>query len=121
MVERTRLNLAKKNTMSADKNPQVIDDYLSKEFQAVNILELFPLSSALKAHNNRFGVISKKYQPGKWRLITDLSFPDGGSVNDGINPDHCSMAYTTVDQLAARAMALGNESLLSKIDIEPAY
>ena len=34
---------------------------------------------------SRFGVISKPHQPGKWRLITDLSSPKGASVNDGIN------------------------------------
>ena len=26
---------------------------------------------------NRFGVIPKRHQPGKWRLITDLSYPHG--------------------------------------------
>ena len=38
-------------------------------------------------------------------LITDLSFPPHQSVNDGIDPDLCSLAYTTV----------------AKIDIESAY
>lgn len=34
-----------------------------------------------------FGVISKKEQPCKWRLIVDLSSSPGHSVNDGIDPD----------------------------------
>ena len=35
-------------------------------------------------HVSRFGVILKTHQPGKWRLITDLSHPQGHSINDGI-------------------------------------
>ena len=120
MEESTRLSLVKQNMLSAKKNPRVVEDYLEKETEAGNILGPFPAVSAPKTHINRFGVIPKKYQPGKWRLITDLSFPEGGSVNDGINPSLCSMAYITVD-LAARAMSLGKGSLLAKIDIKSAY
>ena len=52
---------------------------------------------------NRFGVIPKR-GVNKWRLILDLSSPDGSSVNDGIRPDLCSLAYMSVDD-AARASA----------------
>ena len=48
---------------------------------------------------NRFGVIPKGHNSGKWRLITDLSFSPGGSVNDGIDAAFCSMAYITVEDL----------------------
>jgi hypothetical protein len=37
--------------------------------------------------------IPKGHNTGKWRLITDLSFPRGQSVNDGIEPDLCSICY----------------------------
>ncbi len=107
--------------ISAEKNPQVINDYLSKELEAGNILGPFQPPAAPKAHINRFGVIPKKYQTGKWWLITDLSSPDGGSVNDGINSERCSMDYTTVDQVVARAVSLGKGVLLAKIDIKSAY
>ena len=39
---------------------------------------LGPFQASLSATDlqiNRFGVIPKGHQPGKWRLITDLSFP----------------------------------------------
>ncbi len=32
----------------------------------------------------RFGVIQKRGQTNKWRLILNLSYPSGSSVNDGI-------------------------------------
>ena len=52
---------------------------------------------------------------------TDLSSPKGFSVNDDINPAFCSLAYITVDQIAAVAASLGKGALLAKMDIESAY
>jgi hypothetical protein len=70
---------------------------------------------------NRFGVIPEGHNTGKWRLITDLSFPPGRSVNDGVDPDLCSLTYTTVDHVAEIAVSLGKGTLLAKQDIESAY
>ena len=60
----------------------------------------------------------KRHNTGKFRLTTDLSFPPDNSVNDGIDSDLCSMAYTTVDQVAAQQ---GRGALSAKVDIESAY
>ena len=67
-------------------------------------------------HINRFGV-----NTGKWRLITDLSFPPDVSVNDGIDPALCSLSYTSVELVAGVAAGLGRGALLAKTDIESAY
>ena len=69
-------------------------------------------------HINRFGVIPKGHNTGKWRLITDLSYPPEYNVNDGIYSAFCSLSDATVEQVAAVA-APG--ALLAKIDIESAY
>ena len=66
-------------------------------------------------------MIPKGHNTGKWHLITDLSYPPGESVNDGIDPDLCSLTYTTVERVAEVAARLGRGSLLAKIDIESAY
>ena len=63
----------------------------------------------------------KKNQQGKWRLITDLSSPQGHSVNDGIDPALCSLSYTSVDDAAAEILAMGRGTLLAKLDIKNAY
>ena len=68
---------ARRNMQSAGKNQQVIDEYIEKEVTKGNILGPFSKAIAPKVHINRFGVIPQKYQPGKWRLITDLSFRRG--------------------------------------------
>ena len=68
-----------------------------------------------------FGVIPKKGQPGKWRLIVDLSSPGGASVNDGINPDDFTLHYITVDQIIRLVSRLGKGALMAKFDVESAY
>ena len=64
---------------SAILNSTVIDEYLTKE-RAVGRF-IGPLSPEVVSC---FGVIPKGHIPRKWRLITDLSYPPGLSVNDGI-------------------------------------
>lgn len=69
----------------------------------------------------RYGVIPKIQQPGKWRLILDLSSPDGASVNDGIDLDQCSIAFATVDAAIEKIVELGRGALMAKVDVEHAY
>ena len=115
------LESAVQNMASARKHPTVIDDYLRKEVDSMNILGPFPSTSAPAVHINHFGVTPKKHQPGKWRLITDLSFPEGSSVNDAIEKPLCSLKYISVEQVAEKAVQLGRGSLIAKIDIKSAY
>ena len=92
----------------------MIQEYLKKEKHDGGIIGPFPLQGMAGVHINRIGAIPKKHQPGKWRIITDLSFPDGWSVNDAISPQLCSLSYITVDEVAAVAVALGPGSLMAK-------
>ena len=106
------------NMFSAVQHPEIIDEYISKELRLGRILAT---SCHPAIHINRFGVIPKGHNSGKWRLITDLSYPPGNSVNDGIDPKHCSLQYTTVEDVAGAAAKLGRGALMAKIDIEAAY
>ena len=69
-------------------------------------------------HVSRFGVIPKTHQPGKWRLITDLSHPQGHSINNGIPPHLCSLSYVTIDDIIWNILQLGKGTMLAKIDIK---
>ena len=78
---------APRNMVSAGQHPQPIQQYLEKELEAGRIIgPLVADSLKVGIHISRFGVIPKPHQPGKWRLITDLSYPEGSSVSDGIDP-----------------------------------
>ena len=39
--------------------------------------------------------------------MVDLSSPEGASVNDGINPDLCSLTYVSVDDAARLVVEAG--------------
>ncbi len=67
------------------------------------------------------GVIPKSHQPGKWRLIVDLSHPKNRSVNDGIEKELCSLSYASVEQAVKKCLHLGHGCQLTKIDVEAAY
>lgn len=111
---------AKGNMKSAQDNPQVIRDYLATELQAGRILGPLDGEQYPYIQTSRFGVIPKS-TPGKWRLIVDLSSPEGGSVNDGIQESRCSMTYVTVADAAQGITAYGKGALMMKVDIRSAY
>ena len=110
------------NMHSANLHPEVITGYLHREISLGRMLGPFPPTfAAPELQLNRFGVIPKGHNSGKWRLIPDLSFPPGKSVNDGVDPTLCSLTYTTVDQVAEIIANLGGAALMAKVDIESAY
>ena len=47
------------------------------------------VSHSPMTQKNLIGLIPKPHQPGKFRLIVDLSAPVGSSVSDGIALDLC--------------------------------
>ena len=108
------------NMLSAAQFPQVIDDYLLQEL-ALERVAIVPQDWAPNVHTSPFGVIPKKHKPGKWRLILDLSSPTGLSVNDGIDKDHCSLSYTSIDEVVKCIISQGCGAMLAKIDIKQAY
>ena len=75
---------ARKNMRSALENSEVVSAYLAEEKRRGVLLGPFERGEVPGVHLNRFGVIPKSSQPGKWRLIVDLSHPEGRSVNDFI-------------------------------------
>ena len=85
---------------STTLRPLVIPEYIANELARARMLGPFPSSWKNRFHVNRFGLIPKGHNTGKYRLITDLCFPRGASVNDGIDPALTSLSYITVDSVA---------------------
>ena len=102
---------AKVNMKSASDNLEVVDRYIEREVQVrVNHR---PGRSQGVAYNpdSCFGVIPKNH---KWRLLEDLSHPEGASINEGIELELCTMRHTSVDEAMARVCALGARAQLAK-------
>ena len=92
--ESTHLKSAKANCPSALKQPSIIDEYLAKEVSLGRVFGHTAIPPIESLQVSRFGVIPKK--DGGWRLILDLSFPFGHSVNDGINKEEFTLTYSKV-------------------------
>lgn len=74
-----------------------------------------------RVHTSPIGLIPKLAQPGKFRLIMDLSAPAGHSVNDGIPPELCLLSYASVDEAACLLRHYGVGTLMAKLDLRSAY
>ena len=91
---------------SKTEHPEIFRELLATECALGHMLGSFSdldQRFLLQCHINKFGVIPKT-QYWKWRLITDLSYPPGESVNDGIEAEICSLVHTSVDQVTSVAV-----------------
>ena len=51
----------------------------------------------------------------------DLSHLAGHIINDGIEPELCSLTYALIDDAAATVTELGRGTMLTKLDLENVY
>ena len=89
------------------ENQQVIREYLDVERKQGVLFGPFERSEVPEVNYSRFGVIPKSNQPGKWRLIVDLSHPEGRSVNDEISGKLCSLQYMRMEEVVRKLLKLG--------------
>ena len=115
------LRSARRNKPSAHAHPAVIDEYLANEVSLGRVAGPFASPPFPFLHVSSFRVMPKKGQPGKWRLIMDLSSPAGASVNDSINPDEFTLQYISVNQIIRMVSQFGRGALMAKFDVEAAY
>ena len=94
---------ARRNISSAEQSPNVVQKYLAKK-KALGRVNVVNPEDCGPIHINCFGVIPKKHQSGKWRLIVDLSHLRGASINDGVDPQLCSLSYTSVEAAATKVL-----------------
>ena len=113
---------ASSNLHSALANARVVQEYLDKEISLGRIIGPVPPAYVpVGTQLSPFGVIPKSGQPGKWRLIVNLSSPEGASVNAGIDSELCSLHYLHLDQVVQEIRKLGRGAKMAKMDIESAY
>ena len=110
-----------RNLPGALLHPEVVEDYIKEELIHHRFCGPYPAAISPWVHISRFGVIPKNRQPGKWRLIVDLSHPTGHSVNDGIPSPLCSLSYISVDDAVQNIIKIGRGALLAKVDIKSAF
>ncbi len=63
----------------------------------------------------------KRAGTDKIRVIHDLSFPPGQSINDHIDPEMYTLQYITVDMVAQRCASYSQPGWLAKSDLSNAF
>lgn len=81
---------------SAAERPQVVKEKLAKEISLGRIAGPFHKRPFINLQCSPIGLVPKR-QPNTFRLIHHLSFPEGQSVNDFIDPKLCAVHFASFD------------------------
>ena len=107
-----------RNHPSSRSNSAVVESYIATELELGRLLG--PVSQDM-VHSSPIGLVPQACQPSRWRMIVDLSYPPGQSVNDGIAPELCSIQYTSIDEAVRIILCMGVGTNLVKIDLKDVY
>ena len=121
--EQFQFNTECVNHPSAVNFPSDVDTYFKKETKHKAIVG--PCDNIpFPVHYSP--LLSRPKEGDTRRIIVNMSFPYGASVNDNINNNEYDgvdfdLRYPTVDDIVKSVQELGNEVLLSKIDVSRAF
>ena len=108
-----------KNHNSALTQPKLIEKYIKKEIEAGRILG--PFDSPPKIfHCAPIGLVPKK-DKDQFRVIHDLSYPPGQSVNDYIPPEKTAVSYDSVYDAIYMLASVADAAFMAKTDIQNAF
>ena len=109
-----------KNHKSAIENQGKVYEKLAKESLLNRIAGPFKTPPLKNLVCSPLGLVPKNV-PGKFRLIHDLSFPKGNSVNSLIPQENSTVKYDGIDTVIQLVKQFGCHCKLSKCDIEDAF
>ena len=114
------------NHSSAVRNPLQIKNYLDTELSHCTVMGPFTQAPFQDWFRTNPMLTRSKRDSDKLRVILDLSFPLGHSVNAGIpscqlDGSDFKLRLPTIHQLAAKIVALGRGCHLYKVDLSRAY
>lgn len=107
------------NHNSALTNPTAVYEKLAKESLAGRIAGPFKKPPFKDLVCSPLGLVPKS--DGKYRLIHDLSFPKGHSVNSDIPIENSAVSYDSIDHIIRLVKINGYGALMAKTDIENAF
>ena len=113
------------NHTSATQFPLDVDAYIEEECGYGTLLGPFKENPIVDCHTSPF-MTRNKPNSDRRRVIIDLSWPIGASVNAGIDKDTYlnspfALTFPTVDDIASQLKRLGRGALLYKIDVSRAF
>ena len=113
------------NHSSANEFPADVDAYIDEECRYGAILGPFHVNPIVNVYNPPF-MTRNKPNSDRRRVIIDLSWPLGSSVNSGIDKNTYldtpfSLTFPTVDDITSELKRIGRGGLLYNIDVSHAF
>lgn len=118
--EGSREGRLSRNHMSALQYPKIVWKKLQDEIAEGRVAGPFPDPPFPNLIVSPIGLVPKS-TPGEFRLIFDLSFPKGDSINSHIPPELASTEYTPFDAAIDLVHQEGQGSYLIKVDVKSAF
>lgn len=109
-----------RNHKSAIEHPSVIQDFIAQGRELGRIAGPFPSPPFTHFVSSPLGVVPKS-EPGKFRVIHDLSFPKSNSVNSMIPDENSTVQYDSIDNVTVLLRKFGHGALMAKTDIQDAF
>ena len=116
----SRVTREASNLKSVNQDLNAVQAKLDKEIKLGRIAGPFSNLPLPKLIVSPVGLVPKA-EKGKFRLIQHLSFPEGNSINDGIDRNLCSVQYAKFDDVVQLVAKMGRGALMAKADIESAF
>ena len=107
------------NHKSARDHPNDVSAAIIKELKNGHMAGPFSEPPLENLHCSPLGAREK--DDGTYRLITDLSYPKGGAVNDFIAKEEFSVEYSRFDDATSLVRQRGRNCLMCKMDIRHAF
>ena len=104
------------NLKSAKENPDILNEKIQKELLAGRIEGPFSNPPFENFRASPLGLVPKKNN-SEYRVIHHLSYPDGCSVNDGIDPSYTSVEYQSVDMASDLILKFGKIVYFQKLTL----
>ena len=107
------------NLKSSLRHPDAVSEALSKDVNKSHTAGPFPSLPLPTLQCSPLGLVPKK--DGSWRIIMDLSSPQGSSNNDFVSKEDYTLHYATFDQALALVSSFGTGALMAKLQTCPIH
>ena len=109
-----------KNLKSATQFPNLVSKHIDKEIEAGRVIGPFDEPPFSQFQCSPVGLVEKK-EKGSYRMIHHLSYPEGSSVNDQIDPEWSSVSYANIGDAIDLVINLCPKTFMAKTDVKSAF
>lgn len=108
------------NHKSVNDHSDVIQNHIEKSLLLDRIAGPFLEPPFVHFVSSPLGIVPKS-EPGKFRIIHDLSYSKNASVNSGVPKENSQVHYDSIDDIVRLVFQCGSGCLMAKTDIKGCF